>query len=402
MGNGRVLWEMSAGETAAAAAVGPGRFEKELLRVGRWAHPAGKFVLEVTRDRLTRWVENFRRMLAKGIPVPVPYGHSYDARDNAGFVREMRVEEDRLVGVLEIPREEDARRLGATATAVSVSVNPEFVDGQGERLGEVIEHVAITNYPIVAGQANFVPLAAEMPAGGSGETPANEVESPQPGAGEPGAGEVIRLEMEKPGVGATGRSPEAESLADGSKGADALTPAPLPSIAEATEGRPGGEGRSLADKPPVAQAAEEGREDSPSPFIPLPGGEGMLLAEQRAALVARIAQLEGARIDGEVERLLLSGKISPAVEGHVRRLLGAGGQRIELSATGEEISPAEELRAIFAAMPEGAWVPLESRAAAARPLARRDSEVSDERAKQLAMENANMVKKGGESKDSNR
>lgn len=128
----------------------------------------------------------------------------------------------------------------------------------------------------------------------------------------------------------------------------------------------------------------------------------MLLAEQRAALVARIAQLEGARIDGEVERLLLSGKISPAVEGHVRRLLGAGGQRIELSATGEEISPAEELRAIFAAMPEGAWVPLESRAAAARPLARRDSEVSDERAKQLAMENANMVKKGGESKDSNR
>jgi len=362
MGNGRVLWEMSAGETAAAAAVGPGRFEKELLRVGRWAHPAGKFVLEVTRDRLARWVENFRRMLAKGIPVPVPYGHSYDARDNAGFVREMRVEEDRLVGVLEIPREEDARRLGATATAVSVSVNPEFVDGQGERLGEVIEHVAITNYPIVAGQANFVPLAAEMPAGGSGETPANEVET--------GAGEVIRLEMEKPGVGATGRSPEAESLADGSKGADALTPAPLPSIAEATEGRP--------------------------------GGEGMLLAEQRAALVARIAQLEGARIDGEVERLLLSGKISPAVEGHVRRLLGAGGQRIELSATGEEISPAEELRAIFAAMPEGAWVPLESRAAAARPLARRDSEVSDERAKQLAMENANMVKKGGESKDSNR
>lgn len=180
MSEGKVLWEMSAGASGAtgatgaagAVAAGQGLFEKELLRVGRWAHPAGKFVLDVTRERLARWVEGFRRMAARGIRVPVPYGHSYDARDNAGFVREMRVEGDRLVGVLDIPRDDDAARLGATATAVSVSVNPDFVDGSGERFGEVIEHVAVTNYPIVSGQENFVPLADE------------------------GRAEVVRLEME--------------------------------------------------------------------------------------------------------------------------------------------------------------------------------------------------------------
>jgi len=324
MDNEKVLWDLSLG-AGAATAVAPGRFEKELLRVGRWVHPARQFVLDVTRERLVRWVESFRKMLAKGIRVPVPYGHSYDPRDNAGFLSDMRVEGDRLVGVLEIPRAEDAERLGSVAADVSVSVNPDFTDGQGERFGEVIEHVAITNYPIVTGQSNFVALES-------------------PGA----SAEIVRLEMD-----AQGREDAAKGEADFHAGE--------------TDSHAG-------------EAADTNA----------PAGEG-----DNRVLLDRIARLEEERLDREVDSLLLSGKISPAVEASVRRLLSAGGERIQLSATGESVSPAEELRAILAALPAGAWVPLETRAAGAKPIARRDAQVSDERARHLAQENARIIAKGG-------
>jgi hypothetical protein len=100
-------------------------------------------------------------------------------------------------------------------------------------------------------------------------------------------------------------------------------------------------------------------------------------------------------VDAEVEALVFAGRISPAVAPNVTRLLAAGGERIGLSATGMSFSPADELRAILAAIPAGAWVPLETRAAGARGLARKTFEVSDERAKKLAMENVEFMKKGG-------
>ena len=336
MENEKVLWEMAALRTPLDGPVKAGLFEKELLRVGRWVHPAKKFILEVTRERLARWVRNFRRMLEKGISVPVPYGHSYDARDNAGFVRDMRVEGDRLVGVLEIPREEDAARLGAVATDVSVSVNPDFADGQGERYGEVIEHVAITNYPVVAGQANFVALDAGAGAG------------------------VIRLEM----VDDSGES--------------AQTAADEPAAVEAQ----GDSSRAVESAPDAAAAC--GR---------APGAESV--SDDHDELLRRIGRLEDERVDREVESLLFSGKIAPAVEGHVRRIFLAGEERIQLSSTGESVSVGEEMRAIFAAMPENAWVPLDERAAAARALVRRDVELTDDRARKLARENASLLRKGG-------
>jgi len=363
MDNSKVLWEMSTGEAAAGARLACGRFEKELLRVGRWIHPAKKLVVDVTRERLSRWAENFRRMLAKGIRVPVPYGHSYDPRDNAGFVTDMRVEGDSLVGVLEIPRDEDAARVGSVATDVSVSVNPSFVDGEGDSFGEVIEHVAITNYPVVSGQANFVPIAAE-------NAPSEGADARSPEASR----EVIRFEMARDGAS---RQSGAGALSAGEPGS---------ADPGSASGGEGSEGAAAADVAQVSGAtgAPEG--------TPAPDWDG----EDRAALLWRIGKLEEERVDREVESLLLSGRISPAVEGHVRRLLSAGGERVTLSATGESVSPADELRAILAALPAGAWVPLESKAAAARTFERRSLEVSDERARDLARENARLMTKGGD------
>jgi hypothetical protein len=154
--------EVYALSSAASAArpLGSNLFEKVLIRAGTWIHPTKKFTVETTIERMKAWARNFGEMAAAGIRVPVPYGHSYDPRDNAGHVLGMRVDGDSLVAVLEIPRAEDAARIGTTACDVSVSLNPNFSDGSGHAYGEVIEHVAITNYPVVAGQENFKRLTA--------------------------------------------------------------------------------------------------------------------------------------------------------------------------------------------------------------------------------------------------
>jgi hypothetical protein len=242
----------------------------------------------------------------------------------------MRVDGDSLVGVLEIPRPEDAARLGSLVTDVSVSVNPAFADGEGETFGEVVEHVAITNYPVVPGQANFVALENENGAS------------------------VVRLVMEAAGD-------------------------------DAESGEGSGDDAAAKDVSNDSAQAVAGDDETQKDC------DEAVMLERREA---RIRELESERIDREVESLLLSGRISPAVEGHVRRILSAQDERIYLSATGETVSPADEMRAILSALPQGAWVPLDQKPKAATTLARREDNVSDERARHLARENAALVAGG--------
>ena len=135
------------------------RFKKELIATGVWERPGTEQVMEVSRERMDEWVRKFYEMKAEGIKVPFPYDHSYDSRDNAGFVTELMREGDALYAIIEVPREEDAGLMGTVIQEVSISVNPSFTDGTGRPWGEVIEHVAATTYPVVTGQENFVALA---------------------------------------------------------------------------------------------------------------------------------------------------------------------------------------------------------------------------------------------------
>jgi len=167
------------------------KFWKELIREGRWTNPRAAFTLQVDRGRLERWKQNFDQMLDAGIKVPLPWGHSYDPRDNAGFVEELELRDDGptgpgLWGLLNIPNDDDAARLGKTVSAVSVSINPSFVDGSGRDWGEVIEHVALTNYPVVTDQGEFIHAATEE--GESKRAIMLELASPVAGLDEAGQG----------------------------------------------------------------------------------------------------------------------------------------------------------------------------------------------------------------------
>ena len=154
-----IFWLVTPGNDAVNLDAGR-RFWKELIREGRWTNAHAGFTLEVDAARMKQWKEGFDKMAEAGIRVPVPWGHSYDPRDNAGFVEELELRDSALWGLLSVPNEPDAEKLGRTVTGVSVSINPNFTDGSGRDWGEVIEHVALTNYPVVGPQGGFLPASA--------------------------------------------------------------------------------------------------------------------------------------------------------------------------------------------------------------------------------------------------
>ena len=141
-------------------------FWKEAMPEGVWKHPVKDFTLDVTPERLQKWVSNFNTFQKpRNIDVAVPHGHTYDTKNNAGFVEEMEVRENgrggkSLFTLLNIPKGEDSGKIGSTIKQVSISLNPDlkFANGQAgvEEIGECVEHVALTNYPAITGMGDFI------------------------------------------------------------------------------------------------------------------------------------------------------------------------------------------------------------------------------------------------------
>jgi len=142
------------------------KFWKELVPEGTYTHPIKGFTLVVTKDRMDGWIKKFNDLSTKGVRVPVPYGHNYTPDKNAGWASSLEVRKNKesgkheLWGLIEIPRAEDSSRINTTIKDVSISINPDFRRtndaGQIEEVGEIVEHVALTNYPVIQGMKDFV------------------------------------------------------------------------------------------------------------------------------------------------------------------------------------------------------------------------------------------------------
>jgi len=300
-----------AGEEGRARRLGASFVEKDLIRVGTFVHPEKKFTVEVTPERMRRWASAFGRMKANGIDVPVPYGHSYDSRDNAGFLREMWVDGDRLVGLIEVPKEADRENLGTTVRRVSVSLNPSYVDGEGREYGEVIEHVAATNYPVVPGQDNFKPAM-------SGEGPL----------------QVIRLDrLEEDVMDKENEDVKRPSNAEG--GTDAELE------------------RLRREKLELERRLES---------------ETAAAAEAKKALESENTRLRLERVKAEVEGLVAKGKVVASDENKadIVALLSAEGTaslQLSVEGRGQAESPAAIFRRFLSRIPEGALVELGAKVA---------------------------------------
>ena len=413
----RVIYELPIIEEGQMRSLGLSRFEKELLRQGEWLHPQKKFRLKVSRERMANWIRKFKEMLSSGIKVPVPYGHSYDPKDNAGWLEDLKLVGESLIGVLNIPRKEDAERFGTTIKDVSVSINPDFVDGTGRLWGEVIEHVAATLHPVVTGQSNFIAL------GRDGEeieilrfSPAPEPQSKaSPAISDKPWGDVDKTKLPQecflyvgdPERKSTWKLPVYEGEGEIGEGGLYERRGPLNrngvyAAAAAMAGAHGVKPDLGADFEKVAKRLvrlyqEELKEEPPESLLKAAGLSHQPSEDEAAKdsqLQRRIMELEAECAQAEVRKYLLAGKITPAMAQGVRRLLLVK-SAISLSAEPEKMDVAGEVRKILAALPEGAAVEMDEKTAHQFEIPRKDSGMTDERAKALAEENRRLAKLDG-------
>ena len=132
------------------------QFRKEVIKIGKYIHPATKKAFEITVDTLNHWVSTFNRWIGNGNKVPIPLGHSKvnNPEANAGWVTGLAVDGDSLVGIMELS---DPKL--ALTTDVSICVEPEIVDGKGVKYSNIISHIALCTDPVIVGLEKFTKLS---------------------------------------------------------------------------------------------------------------------------------------------------------------------------------------------------------------------------------------------------
>lgn len=169
----------------------PEMVRKELLNVGTYFAPQGRF--EVTRDRMARWVDQFRALKREGYKIPVPWGHQLsamprpdqvdgeqwkqalqnrqyeEAKFNASYVDDLELTPDgKLVISMPAPpgyhvcphtndliNERDGTRIREVSGAFG-----NWTDGRGRKHHDVLIHAALCTRPVMGNQSGFQPADA--------------------------------------------------------------------------------------------------------------------------------------------------------------------------------------------------------------------------------------------------
>lgn len=137
---------------------------KDAIVAGRYTHPAGRFTLDITRERLSGFARTFGRMKSNGVGVPILMDHAQSAASTLGWIVDVKVDGERFMELHQFLGE-TARDIGLR-NKVSLGIDPDFVDGKGTRYGEAIVHSAVTPLPVVPGQGEFEAVEARLGGGG--------------------------------------------------------------------------------------------------------------------------------------------------------------------------------------------------------------------------------------------
>ncbi len=140
------------------------RFKKDMIKVGVYVHPVHKWKLDVTSERLHRWLAGFKAMRENGVDIEVPLDHSLSAEKNLGYVVDCMIEKDfkgveTLFGIIEVAGK-NAIDIIRRNKNVSVWIAKDYTDGEENYYGEVIKHCAVVQQPVITRQDNFIPIAA--------------------------------------------------------------------------------------------------------------------------------------------------------------------------------------------------------------------------------------------------
>lgn len=129
---------------------------KELCRSG--IYETGGVKHNIDREFLQNIVDTFWERNAKGIEVPCPVGHTHDPEAKRGRVVYVELREGRdgqihLYGIIEFVDFNAKKTL--CNSGVSIEAPEVVTDGDGETHKYGLEHVAFTDYPVVAGMDGF-------------------------------------------------------------------------------------------------------------------------------------------------------------------------------------------------------------------------------------------------------
>ncbi len=134
----------------------------------------------LTADKLRKVADTGSRMLEAGLKIYAPWKHDFanpqgplgpkrlpGSDENAGFWNKLWYDEkeEALYGEIDVPREEDASKIGTVVQEVSPIIKT-FTDGLGRTWEDAPYHIALVTHPILPGQENFKPVepAIEMAA----------------------------------------------------------------------------------------------------------------------------------------------------------------------------------------------------------------------------------------------
>lgn len=143
------------------------RYRKQLAYEGQFEKGDMRFSLGPAMFK--HWVEIFKKFREKGIKLPLYIEHPKNQADgvekNRGEVVELECGVDEkgrqsLYGLCEF-RDEEAEKLTKTAD-VSVFASETFKDGTGEEYVWPLQHIALTDRPVLPGLAGFQVLAASL------------------------------------------------------------------------------------------------------------------------------------------------------------------------------------------------------------------------------------------------
>lgn len=156
--------------------LGDNRYRKELIRVGTFRVPGSDITLDVTPDRLDKWVENFKLMRDDGESIDLTKDHLDGAEGQIGKVHQIgraRIDGDKIVpdekgdvlfGDIE-PADEDCDKIVQRCPKVSVEIEEDFEIGTSKKFDEALTAVSVVRKPVVGGQTGPVKIAASRDSG---------------------------------------------------------------------------------------------------------------------------------------------------------------------------------------------------------------------------------------------
>lgn len=148
--------------------------EKEIIRPGTYWYrdevTGEPKAYKATPDKIRHMHDAGNKMLSKGLPIPVPCEHDFEAhpmtpadklKNNAGWVKKYTMKGNALFGQVAIEDPKIAAKLPTTIKWTSPWINS-FTDGDGDKWENVISHLALTTRPRITKQEPFPSVAAAL------------------------------------------------------------------------------------------------------------------------------------------------------------------------------------------------------------------------------------------------